>query len=202
MSFSTDQIDHINIKIFTSKGDATLNLEPAIPMYHRWIQESLLDELLIDIADYHHVPDGPGVMLIGHQNNYSLDLAFGRLGLLYNSKLPTEGTLSEKLQSAYAHALAAATLVEDDPAFRGQLEFNAGELEVIFNDRLLAPNTSETWNAVKPVLQDFFTTTFGQDAFSLEHVGEPRERLRVAVHASKPLPVSSLLDRTAATLSK
>jgi len=59
------------IKLFAAdaKGFDILKL---IPMYHRWIQQKALQDLLIDVADYSHVPAGPGVMLIAHEGNYAL----------------------------------------------------------------------------------------------------------------------------------
>lgn len=183
MGISPENVDHVNVKIFARNG-AGVDLEPAIPMFHRWIQESSLPDLLIDVADYRHVPAGPGVMLIGHASDYSLDLAFDRLGLLYNRKLPLDGSLEEKLQSAFASALAACALVEDDPAYRGKLEFDSSNCEIIFNDRLLAPNTDAGWQALQPSVRHFLDTVFGKDAYEVERVGEPRERLRLAVHAT------------------
>ena len=63
-------IDHVNVKVFAK---APVDLAAAIPVFHRWIQEGACEELLIDVADYRHVPAGPGVVLIGHEANYSLD---------------------------------------------------------------------------------------------------------------------------------
>jgi hypothetical protein len=195
MSISTDKLDHVNIKILAR--ETGVDLEPAIPMFHRWIQDSLVDGLVIDVADYRHVPAGPGVMLIGHQSNYSLDLAFTRLGLLYNQKLPVRGTLNEKLQSAFASALAACSLVEEEPAFRNKLSFDAGQCEITFNDRLLAPNTDETWHAVQSEIVRFLDDLYGKGAYQAERAGEPRERLRVAVQAAEFVPVFGLLERSA-----
>jgi hypothetical protein len=202
MSFSINQLDHVNVKIFARESSAAVDLEPAIPMFHRWIQDSLLNELLIDIADYRHVPAGPGIMIIGHSSNYSLDLAFSRLGLLYNSKLPSSGTLEEKLQRAFAAALTACALVEQEPAFRDRLSFDAGQCEVIFNDRLLAPNTDATWTAIQPEIQAFLEQLFGKDGYTVERIGEPRERLRLSVRASQDFPALVLLERCSEVFSK
>ena len=42
-----------------------------------WIQKQRLEELLIDVADYLHVHNGPGIMLTGHEADYSLDKRAG-----------------------------------------------------------------------------------------------------------------------------
>lgn len=48
------------------------DLEPAIRVFHRCIQRGWLEGQLLDVADYRHVPTGPGVMLVGHDVDYSL----------------------------------------------------------------------------------------------------------------------------------
>lgn len=172
------QPDHINVKIFALEP-APGDLAGAIPVFHRWIQQSAAPELLIDVADYRHVPAGPGVILVGFEANYSLDLAENRLGLLYNRKKPSEGSLEEKLRQAYEAAWAACRRLEQEPEFSGKLHFDPNSCEVIFNDRLLAPNTLETFERLRPGLEEFFAGLWGRGTFTLERVGEPRERLRV-----------------------
>ena len=49
-------LQHVNVK-FPSAG--SIDLTQAIPVFHRWIQEQALPGLLIDVADYRHVPEGP-----------------------------------------------------------------------------------------------------------------------------------------------
>ena len=188
-----ENVDHVNVKIF-ARDSTTIDLAGAIPVFHRWIQESVLDELLIDVADYRHVPAGPGVMLIGDQANYSLDCTFDRLGLLYNQKRPSEGTLPDKLLKAFGSALLACSLLEEEPVFRGKLKFDAGQCEVILNDRLLAPNTEQTWEALKPQFGTFFDSLFRTKKYSIKHLGEPRERLRVGLGTIAPIEVTSLLE--------
>ena len=62
------QLQHLNVKIFAQEP-ASIDLAGAIPVFHRWIQENVCEELLIDVADYRHVPAGPGVLLVGHEAN-------------------------------------------------------------------------------------------------------------------------------------
>jgi hypothetical protein len=99
------QVQHVNIKIFAE--GPPIELGGAIPVFQRWIQDSVCEELLIDVADYRHVPAGPGVLLVGHEANYSLDLSFNRLGLLYNRKVRDEGSVQDSLMRSFRAALAA-----------------------------------------------------------------------------------------------
>ena len=75
---------------------ANADLAPVIPVFHSWIQDQIFAELLLDVADYRHVHHGPGLMLIGHEADYSLDQTDGVLGLRYNRKAPLPGTNLER----------------------------------------------------------------------------------------------------------
>ncbi len=175
-------MQHINVKIFAREAD--IRLGDAIPVFHRWIQDRACEEMLVDVADYQHVPNGPGVMLIAHEANYSLDQTEGRLGLLYNRKGVLDGDTQDNLRQAFRAALAACRRLEEEPPFRGRLRFDPGECEVLINDRLIAPNTEETWQALRPELERFCEALYGAGAFQLERRGEPRDRFRVGVQAS------------------
>ena len=183
-------VQHVNVKIFAQQP-VLMDQADAIPVFHRWIQNKVTGELLIDVADYRHVPNGPGIMLIAHEAHYALDSTDGRLGLLYNRRLAAEGSTQAKLQQAYDAALATARRLEEEPEFRGKLKFHPGDIEVIFNDRLITPNTDETFAALEPELNAFFNELWGAGTFELERTGEPRDRLRVraTVHGSELLPV-------------
>jgi hypothetical protein len=173
-------MQHVNIKIFADRAD--IRLEDAIPVFHQWIQDSIVPELLIDVADYKHVPDGPGVMLIGYEADYSLDETGGRLGLLYNRKAAVAGDAQAALRQAFDSARSAAHLLETAAPFAGRLHFDDGDVEVIVNDRLLAPNTDATWEALRPEIERFFASVYGEGRFTLERRGEPRDRFRVGVN--------------------
>jgi hypothetical protein len=171
-------IQHVTVKVF-ARAPVLIDLEDAIPIFHSWIQNHVCPELLIDVADYRHVPNGPGVMLIGHEANYSLDMTKGRLGLLYYRKQPG-GAAQENLRQAYDAAMAACNRLEQEPAFAGKLKFTS-ECEFSINDRLLAPNQEETYLALKPEFERFFAGLWGPAAYSMERKGEARELFRVAV---------------------
>jgi hypothetical protein len=173
-------IQHVNVKVFAET--AAIDLGSAIPVFHRWIQDEVCEELLVDVADYRHVPGGPGVILIGHEANYSLDWGPAkRLGLLYNRKASLEGSTQEKLNQGFEAALEACRRLEEDPVFERQLRFNRGDCEVTLNDRLLTPNTEETWQALKPEFEAFFARRFGSLHFDFERSSETRERFAVRV---------------------
>lgn len=169
-----DTVQHINLKIFIENAGA-IQLADAVGVFHRWIKDTICPEMLIDVADYRHVPAGPGVMLIGHEANYSFDERENRLGLLYNRKAALNGTFQSRLEQAHRAALAACDRLEQEPEFRGKLHFDRNALEVSINDRLLAPNNSETWQTLLPELEALFTGS------RIERRGEPRDLFRVDI---------------------
>ena len=57
-----------------------------VPIFHEWIRNRELNLVAIDVADYAHVPAGPGMMIVGHDAHYAVDNRENRLGLLYNRR--------------------------------------------------------------------------------------------------------------------
>jgi hypothetical protein len=176
MSKLTESIEHVNIKVF-AREPICVNWADLIPVYHRWIQQQVLSEMLpIDVADYSHVPAGPGIMLIGHHADISLDNRTNRIGMLYNRKSAFGGSFEEKVRYSYERAVEAARKLEHEPEFRGLISFDESHLELFVADRLLAPNAEQTWNE----LRGGIAAVFGSDA-SLEWSGPGRELFRVQV---------------------
>ena len=186
-------LQHLNVKISADK--APVELGDAIPAFHRWIQDNVCEELLIDVVDYRHVDRGPGVMLIGHEASYSLDRGpENRLGLLYNRKAKVHGSTQQKLERAFRAAFEACLRLEEEPALQGKLHFNAGSCEAIVNDRLLVPNTAETWKALQPEFERFFRELFGGRDFRMERTEDPRERFGIRFSTPTPIDVRTLLS--------
>lgn len=185
------ELQHINIKLYLNNADT--DLAPVIPIFHNWIQDQIFDELLIDVADYRHVHHGPGLMLIGHEADYSLDQTDGVLGLRYNRKAPMPGSNLERLTQASRAALVAAQRLEADPRLNGRLSFNGQDIQLIINDRLLAPNDKATRDAVEPDVQSFTVKLFGHSGYSLSFDTDPRHLLSATAHASRPFSVGDLL---------
>ncbi len=82
-----------------------LDPEELVPVFHRFIREELVDGIPIDVARYAHVVDGPGVLIIGHRKDYSLDLADGRPGLAATWKRDPEGDLADRIATLVALSL-------------------------------------------------------------------------------------------------
>ena len=188
---SAIELQHINIKLYLNNANA--DLAAVIPVFHSWIQDQVFEELLIDVADYRHVHHGPGLMLIGHEADYSLDETDGQLGLRYNRKAPVAGTNLECLIQATRATLVAAQKLEADPRLNGNLKFNGQDIQAVVNDRLLAPNDESTRQAVEPDIQSLAVKLFGHSGYSLSFNTDPRRLLSASVHASRQFSVGELL---------
>lgn len=185
-------IQHINIKFYLEDPER-VKLADFAAVFNTWIQQQRLEELLVDVADYLHVHNGPGIMLIGHEADYSLDNRAGRLGLLYNRKEQLAGTTEEKLTQAVRAALTAAQILEKENG----LKFNGSEVQVVVNDRLLVPNTAETFAALEADLKSFFNGLYDGATYSLSHNDDRRERFTVNVKTESKFDVSTLLKNLA-----
>lgn len=189
MEVATIELQHVNVKLPVKPG-AAIDLASAVPIFHRWIQAQLCDELLLDVADYTHVPDGPGIVLIGHEANYALDNSDGRLGVRYNRKAPLPGTNQERLQQATRSALRAFARLQQDL----KLDLNGREIEIFINDRLLAPNTVRTRTAAEPEFQRLLSKLWVGVDYSLTYPTEPRRLFGVRAQVAREFSLEELLE--------
>src|SRR5258705_12223125 len=177
------------IKLFTRRPIAREELHPFIGVFHRFIQEAAVPGLLIDVADYAHVPDGPGVILIGHEVDYGIDLSGGRTGLLTTRKRGGDAStpdglrspaarcaqLADSFRDTLAKALAAARAIEADDTV--SVRFAPDAIEIAFPDRLAAPNTSSAFDWVCKDLQPVANAVFGAAARFENAAGSDPRRL-------------------------
>jgi hypothetical protein len=189
-------LQHVNVKLLV-KDPAGADLEPLIPIFHSWIQEQVFEELLLDVADYRHVPAGPGVMVIGLQADYSVDNTDDRLGVRYNRKAGAEGSNQDRLRQAARAALASFQRLESDPRLGGKLRFNGQDLEIFINDRALAPNSPATREAADPELKEFAKKLFNGSDYSLDYNNEPRRLFGASLKAARTFSVVDLLKNLA-----
>jgi hypothetical protein len=187
----------IDLKVLAAPR-APLQLERAIPVFHRWIQERSLDELMIDVADYTHVPDGPGVVLVCHDAIYSLDGGGGALGLLYSRRRETHASLGaidsldERLASVFRRALVACARLERERDLAG-LRFPADRFELAINDRRLgAAQGAELARSLDRLGGWLFA---GEQARVEIGGGDAGERLRATIHRSRGGGASELVSR-------
>lgn len=188
------ELHRLGIKV-AAEGPDALQLDDFIPLFHRWIQQHALDELLIDVADYGHVHQGPGILLVAHEGNYSFDESGGRRGLVYYTKRALPGDLAERLRLICRRVLNAGRLIEEDAAFAGKLRFNGADLEIFANDRLTAPNSDATLKALRPAIEGLISKLHPGVKFDLIREPDAKERFSVRVKIAGSATVPVLLSR-------
>ena len=181
------ELQHVNVKLLV-KDPQSVDLEAAVPVFHQWIQGQVCDELLLDVADYTHVPDGPGIVLIGHEADYALDNTDGKLGVRYSRKATVAGSNLDRLEQATRSVVRAFERLQQDL----KPSFNGTDLEVVINDRLLAPNTDTTKKAAEPEIRKFLARVFDGAGYSLTFPSDPRRLFGVAVKAEREFTIPEL----------
>jgi hypothetical protein len=165
----------IGVKLFVANPQV-VNLRDLISVFHGWIQrQKIAGHQLIDVHDYSHVHNGPGILLVAHEGNFSMDQEGGRLGLLYYRKQPLEGSVEANLKTVLETALQAARLLESERGLNG-IKFKTDEVLVVANDRLLAPNDAATRANIETII----TKTLGRAKLAPQ-AADPRERLAFVV---------------------
>lgn len=184
------EFQHVILKLFVD-GELPVEPEKFIELFHRYVRDESLPTLLIDVADYRHVPHGPGVMLIGHEADYSMDHAEGQWGLRYNRKRGVEGRNADRLREAFTSLNACCQLIEKEFAGAG-LRFSRNSFQFMINDRAIAPNTPETLAGIQPEIEAFLTSTVGPGTYTIEHHDDPRSRFSLTVTFDKPFDLEAL----------
>ena len=181
-------LQHVNIKLFVD-GQLSVELEQIINLFHVWVAEQAMDELLIDVADYRHVPQGPSVVLVGHEADYTFDHTGGRYGLAYNRKAAVAGDNQGRFQQALHSAAKACALLEQ--AF-ADLKFNRQEFQWSIRDRALAPQGEETIAACEPLLNEFLQQTLGITGATIEFDRDPRRLTSAQITLPAPFDLDQL----------
>ena len=172
---------------FYLKNEKSFSSKNYIPLFHGWIQDkSIFDHLLIDVADYSHVIDGPGVMLIAHEGHFSLDQEGMLPGMMYMRKMNLEGDFSERFSKVFSIAVEGVKLLIAE-----QLEFCQTSFRFIANDRRLASNTMENQNMYKEKVGKILHEKYSNDTWDFDDVSEINERLAFTVNFTSNIKLLS-----------
>ena len=184
------------VKFFVEDASDLKTDADFVPVFHRWIQtRAVPGHQLIDVADYAHVKDGPGTVLISHEANFHADLGGGRLGLLYvRNQALTDNSFPQRLRETLAHALRACALLEDEESLRGRIRFRTDEAAIRIYDRLHGPSAPETFHEIRSDLEKVVRDLWRGDV-QLAHHPHPENVFEVTVRATAGVPVATLLER-------
>ena len=190
----------IDLKLFLDDA-ADVELEAFIPVFHRWIQAQDWEDTLVDVADYRHVPNGPGVILVAHDAQYAMDTSDGRIGLLYSRRRETHAShqhirsMTQRLHSVVRSALTTCQRLEAEATLPRPLRFRGNELLLRFNDRLAAPNTAQAYDALRECLEPLLVQLYPGAPPQVDRVEDPATRLSLSIKADESSDVETLISR-------
>lgn len=193
-------LKQIDVKIFARDGADT---EPAVfvRVLQRFIQNHTVPGVLIDVADYSHMHHGPGVILIGHEANISIDYAEGRMGLRYRYRQIAEDSFQDALRTALTGALTACVELERDEDLKGHLVFAGNTVQISANDRLNAPHDAALGESLVEGVRAVLASCYSESTTVTLSDADSRERLTVEVSGDEST-VSTLLERLQAGVAK
>ncbi|MCY3831476.1 MAG: hypothetical protein OXG85_00590 [Chloroflexi bacterium] len=157
---------------FSLKRATTLQPDDILPIFQRWIQEHRVEGMLIDVVDYKHVPDGPGVVLIADEADYAYDLTDGKTGLNYIRKRDLPVDLEAALRLCFSRALAAAGALETEAP--GDLAFDYCSAKISFLDRLQYRNLSAACENTRAPVTEILSEVFGSPVAVSRAYDDPR----------------------------
>jgi hypothetical protein len=186
------ELQKINVKVFSTEPNK-VPLTDFIDIFHGWIQAT--DGVYHDVADYSHMQAGPGIVLVADDANVSIDETDNRRGLLYSQKSKLGGSNLEKLSAVLRSALENCHRLEEEPALRGKLRFSGNQVEILVNDRLLAPNKGEVFEELRPEIDFLARRLYASTNFKLSrNRQDTRHRLNMTISTPLSFETKTLLN--------
>lgn len=181
--------DKLMVSLRLSGGENSLTPK-VVATFHEWIASHALGEVLIDVADYSHVPGGPGVVLIGYDYNYSVAARGQQVELACCCKrnAPGDNPLLNTLRRLLeACRLLQAALCECD------VQWQAAGVEVTVFDRKLTDHYPFRTAEFAWLVAEHLGAVCGERPQVTVAVGTARP----TVHAAwaSPTSVDALLER-------
>ena len=153
------------------------NLDPFLVIFNRWRQREDDPSDWVDLADYAHMPRGPGILIAGKRNTFSVNLNPPGPGLLTSVRNGLKGSLEDRFREAFRRARELNAAVVAEPEFPADFRVVDDAWEVFLNDRLRFSNTAESDVRVRPAL----AACLGIAPESLARHSDPRGRLGYSV---------------------
>ncbi|MDX1619339.1 MAG: rhodanese-like domain-containing protein [Nitriliruptorales bacterium] len=167
-------------------ADPPADLQPAIGVFHRFIQKGQVEGQILDVADYRHVPRGPGVLLIGHDVDYGLNFDTLTLVRKRSGHYPAATQLRDLLRMG----LGAMQAIGYDGALN--IDFDRSRFTVAAVDRRLG-STDEVEDALRTAIEPAVTELYGADAsISPIEIDDPRRVPELLVEADAEVAATVL----------
>ena len=185
----------LSAKIYFAEG---ITVDPAkmVPLFHEWIRGRAVEGMLVDVADYKHVHQGPATVLIGHEVDYAIDLSEGRPGLTCTRKRAEAIDLQEDLRHLLRRVLLAARALQEKSDPHPPLRFTTDSLRVQVIDRLGSENSAPAASSLARELRPALARLFEGTEFKAEDAGgDRRAPLTLRVSAPGAPNLDTLLAR-------
>ena len=144
---------------FSLKQEPKLQPDDILPIFQRWIQEHTVEGMLIDVIDYKHVLDGPGIVLISDEADYAYDLGAGQVGLHYVRKRDLPDNFTAALRLVYHHAMKAALALQAEAP--DDLRFDYSRANINFLDRMNYRNEPAVFDQIREELAQILSQIYG-----------------------------------------
>ena len=182
------KLQKFGVKLFLDTN-GSFDLKDFIPVFHNWIQDKVIyDHLLIDVADYSHIPDGPGIMLIAHEGHFSLDQESYKPGIMYMRKTDIDGDFKQRFVQVLTTTIQAANCLRNNNINK-KINFINNSFRFIANDRLFANNTIENQTLYQDKIQNVLAEVYPESRVEYEDLSGENERLAFTVNFSNNINI-------------
>jgi hypothetical protein len=178
-----DGFQKINVKLFLD-APPRFDSDFLLAVFGRWRLEE--GEDIVDLADYAHVDEGPGCLLVSHRWHFGVDFSGGEPGLFYSTRKGLTGSAEAKLAEAVRGLLRKGIRLLGEKEFPAGVKPRPGDLEIVLNDRLLTPNTGAAEAALRPDLLKVVEKLYGPGGADIEREKDPARRLGWRIRARDP----------------
>lgn len=181
---------------FKFKQNPTVNTKDIVPVFQRWIQEHTVEGMLIDVVDYKHVQNGPGIILIADEGDYAYDLGEGQIGIKYIRKRALPDNVQDALRLVLRLGFVAAQRLEDEPILDGAA-FDYTAAQISFMDRQHYPNQPETLAKIEDELVAFLSALYGAEVAISRANTDEREVFAVNYQVAQEVDLAHFETRLA-----
>lgn len=187
-------LQRIHLKLL-AESPADFSVDPFLAVFARLRQDTTNPEVWIDMADYAHMPKGAGMLLAGHRANFSIDLGDPGPGFLYAGKSGHQGSMEERVLETFRRCLAMVEPLLAEPEYPSTLQPMWGSWELVINDRLEAPNTDETDDALRSDIEAALDQLFGRGGYTAEREPDLGRRYGISIRAGQAPTLEDLKSK-------
>ncbi len=187
----------LSAKFFLTPGDVTgVVTQPTdvVPVFHNWIGRQLVEEVLIDVADYSHVHQGPAVMLVALEADYVFDLAGGLPGIRYIRKRSIPDSLPSALAQSVAAVAQAAHLLQESTLIDG-VAFDVSHVEIEILDKLNYPYRDERYTQFEEALQRVGAEAYAGEVAIMRTIADPRRPVKLELRGNAATTLDQIVSR-------